>query len=140
MLLSYEIQTAIRARLTGDSGLMALVTGIYDAVPQSADSADSADYPFVTIGDAFALDWSTDTETGTENFVDIHVWSRYNGTKELKQIEQIIYNLLNRYDLSVNGGSLVYCDFERTETPRLDTDGKTRHGIITFKITLDQQP
>lgn len=139
MLLDFEIQQAIYNRLSGDPTLTGLVTGIYDAVPQPTDSSDVNDFPFITVGDLGSTDWSTDTDTGTESFNDIHVFSRYNGTKEIKDIQQIIYNLLNRFELPVSGGNTVLCDFDRTTRPMLDPDGKTRHGVIGFRILVDEQ-
>lgn len=138
MLLDNEIQQAIFLRLSGDAGLNAIVKGIYDAVPQPADSSSEIDFPFITIGDLNSLDWATDTSAGTESFQDIHVFSRYRGTKEIKEVQQIIYNLLNRFDLAVSGGNTVLCDFDRTDKPRLDPDGKTRHGVIGFRLIVDE--
>lgn len=138
MLLENELQQSIYADLKADPTLTALIVDVYDAVPQGAVSQDDSAFPFVTIGAIDSLDWSTDTSSGSETFIDIACYSRYSGTKEIKDIQQAVYNVLHRSaNLSVASGNLVTIDFDRTNKPILDPDGKTRNGVVSFRVIID---
>lgn len=132
-----EIQTAIYDALTGDSTLMAAVTGVYDGVPQPTDGGAGTDFPYVTIGETQHQEWDTDTELGADATVTIHVWSRYRGRKEVKDIQAIIYGLLHRANLAITGYNLVGIDWIQSDT-FMDADGLTRHGVQTFRITIEE--
>ena len=72
-LQSWALQKAVFTALTGEAELMAAVTGIYDRVPVGTA------YPYVTIGEATAADWSTKTSTGQNHTLTLHAWSRAPG-------------------------------------------------------------
>ena len=137
MSFGIAVQTAIHGALTAHAPLMALVSGVYDNVPQAADSGDGSAYPYVTIGEDVHTDWSTDTSLGDDASITIHTWSRYRGRKETKQIQGAIYDALTRVNLSVSGYKLVTIDF-LDEQSFIDTDGLTRHGVSTFRVLLDE--
>lgn len=137
MSIESAIQSAIYSALTGDSTLMSAVTGVYDDVPQSADAGSGAAFPYVTIGEATHTEWDTDTELGSDVTVTIHVWSRYRGRKEVKDIQGQIYSLLHRANLAVTGYNLVGVDWIQSDS-FMDADGLTRHGVQTFRITIEE--
>lgn len=110
---------------------------IYDAVPQADDSGNAAAFPYVVIGEDIISEWDTDTETGGDATVAIHTWSRDNGRQEIKELQGIIYGLLHRRDFDIPGYFNVGCDFVDSQS-FLDSDGKTRHGIQTFRVLIDQ--
>jgi hypothetical protein len=114
--------------------LSALTTPVYDYVKQDKNTA----FPYITIGEATHSDWSTDSESGFECTVTIHVWSRKEGRKEVKTIQGEVYAALHRQALTVTGYALVDCNFENSDT-FLDPDGITHHGTQTFRIIIDQQ-
>lgn len=135
----YELQTALYQRLTGFTALTDLLAGdprfsatpaVYDHVPQDAE------YPYIVIGEDFALDWDTDTTTGSDTEITIHTWSRFRGRGETKKIQRQIYNALHRHDLLVTGADTVTVEFEDSRT-LLDEDGLTRHGATTFRVLLE---
>ena len=132
-----EIQAAIYSALSGDSTLMASVTGVYDDVPQSGDPGDGSAFPYITIGEASHLEWDTDTELGADVTVTIHVWSRHRGRKEVKEIQGHIYRLLHRASLIISGYNLVGVDWIQSDS-FMDADGLTRHGVQTFRITIEE--
>lgn len=125
MIAITELHTAIFAVLSDG-----LTCDVHDAVqPGSA-------YPFVSVGDddiAVAMD--TDDSNGTELRTRIHVWSRYAGTLELREIITDIYDLLHKQVLAVDG--FIACDAQETVTV-LDPDGKTRHAILTYRILISR--
>ena len=129
MSFATELQTAVYARIAGYSGMPA----VYDAVPES----ESASFPYVTIGADTHTPFDTDDSVGSEATITLHIWSRYRGTKENKDIQAILYAALNRYDLPVTGFATVLVDFEFSDT-MLDPDGVTRHGVMRFRALLEQ--
>jgi hypothetical protein len=137
--MSFEnaIQVAIYQTLSSDSTLMASVTGVYDTAPQALDAGAADNFPYVTIGEDTHIEWDTDTELGADVTVTIHVWSRDRGRKETKTIQGLIYGLLHRASLSISGYNLVGVDWLQSDS-FLDTDGLTRHGVQTFRITVEE--
>lgn len=128
---SWAVQQAIFDALTGAAALTALLgdgaAGVYDDVPENAT------FPYVTIGETFLSPFDTKTEIGVEHVVVLHIWSRYEGAKECKQIMTAIYDALNRAALSVSGQTVVDSRFTFAQTMR-DPDGETRHGIQRFTV------
>jgi len=131
------IQTAIHAALTADAALMALVAGVHDEVPQPADSGSDDQFPYVVIGDDTHIPFDTDNSVGADTTITIHVWSRYSGRKQVKEIQGAIYDVLHRQTISVAGFSLVGIDWLQSQS-FLDSDGLTRHGVQTFRITVEE--
>ncbi len=122
--LQVAIFTAVDAALSCD---------VYDAVPDG--TADDA-FPYVTVNDIQAIDWSTKTFAGQDFAVNLHVWSRYDGNKEIQDIYTALHAALNNAALSVSGAATVICRYEASQTPFLDPDGRTRHGVIRFRVVL----
>lgn len=131
-----ELQKTIYAALTGNITVTALVTGVYDAVPQADDAGDGAAFPYITIGEDNHNGWDTDTTVGRDASVVIHTWSRYPGRKEVKEIQGAVYAALNRATLSITGFSFVACDLLSSET-LTETDELTRHGVQTFRVLFN---
>lgn len=120
-----DIHEAIFDVLSG-----ALTCPVYDAVPHGAP------YPFVSFGqDDIAMAMDTDDSNGVELRTRIHIWSRYQGTLELRAIATDIYDLLHKQHLDATG--FITCDAQETVTV-LDPDGKTRHAIATYRILLSR--
>lgn len=133
MSAAFEIQKALYAVLSSDTDLGVLVgSRIYDDVPDNQNT-----FPFVTIGEDTLTQWDTDQKLGYEVSLVIHVWSRYRGRKETKEIQAAIYDALHNAPLSVTG----YDNFlmqEREAESFLDPDGKTRHGIQTYHALIER--
>lgn len=143
--LSNAVQQAVFTALDASTELAALLAehvdivgsvGIYDDVPQTADTGDNSRFPYVTIGDDTLADWSTDTSSGAEATVTVHTWTRANGRKQAKDIQGAIYNALHRQELTTPDHTFIGCEFEFAES-MMDPDGKTRHGVSRFRLTLD---
>jgi len=131
--MSFEvaIQTAIYDKLIADAGLMALISGVYDAVPQTEV------FPYVTIGDDNHSDWSTNTTLGTEVRATINVWSRDRGRREAKLIQAEIYDALNRATLTYTGYDIINIELEGSDS-FIDADGLTRHGVQIFRVLIER--
>lgn len=122
---SWALQQAIYTRLSDQ-----LSVEVYDHVPQDAA------YPYVTIGEGTESEWDTDDSLGIDATINIHVWSRYRGRKEVKQLQDQIYAALHRYDLPVSGADTVLVNFEFADS-FVDPDGLTRHGVQRFRIITE---
>jgi len=131
--MSYElaVQTAIYTALNGDATLGAMVTGIYDSVPQ-----DTA-YPYVTVGEDNHNEWDTNTTLGSDCSITIHTWSRSRGKKETKTIQGAIYDVLHRANLSAAGYRIDLTEFVSSQS-FTDSDGLTRHGVQTFRMLIER--
>jgi len=122
---SWELQKAIYTALTGDSALMAMITGVHDHVPQGAA------FPYVTIGESTAVDWRTVGHKGVEVTLIIQVWSRERGHREAKLVIAEINRIINDAKLTVPGHVLVWLRFEFAEF-LLDAGGLTYHGVARY--------
>lgn len=135
-MIELNVQSAILNALEDDASVMYLVKGVYDDVQQSLDSGLADDFPYITIGDDNAVEWDTDTELGAEITLSIHVWSRFRGRSQAKEIQSAIYKALHRAKLTIACYNNVGIEFRASEI-FLDSDGKTRHGVQTFTITIE---
>lgn len=122
---SLTLQAAVYGALAAAPPIGAAV---YDAVPQAAA------YPHIEIGDGLATDWSAQLLRGERHRIDIHVWSRYRGQKEAKELLAAIKARLHEKAFTLAGNALVDIRVSDSET-MTDADGLTRHGIIRFVAT-----
>lgn len=132
----FSIQNTIYDVLSTTSAVTSLAD-VYDNVPQAADAGSDAAFPYITVGEDTLVEWDTDTELGAYCTITIHTWSRYRGRKETKQIQGAIYAALHRANLTISGYNLVGIDWLQSES-FMDTDGLTRHGVQTFRITIEE--
>jgi len=132
--MSFEtvVQTAIFTALNGN-----ISAGVYDDVPYLPDGMPSSSFPYVVVGDDSSVMWDTDDTQGQEVTAELHIWSRYPGMKECKQIMGEIYNILHRATLSISGYNVIDCLNEFSEA-MVDPDGETRHGVMRFRLTLQE--
>ena len=127
--MSFEaaLQQTVYDQLSGYPGMPT----VYDDVP-----VDAA-FPYVVIGDDTHIPFDTDDSLGSESTLTLHVWSRYRGKKECKDIMALIYAALTRQPLVLDGHDLITIEFEYSEVV-LDPDGITRHGVLRFRALVEQ--
>jgi hypothetical protein len=126
----FALQTTIYSTLNGDNTLTnTLGAGVFDEV------VENATYPFVSLGEETAIDYSTKDLDGGEFTINIHVWSQYKGSKQTKEIMDRIHDLLHDSSLSVSGFNLANLRFEFSDILR-DPDGVTRHGVMRFRAII----
>jgi len=139
------IQIAVFNALDGSSELDSLLashvtesrSAIYGVKPQPADTGDNSLFPYVTIGEDNVNDWSTDTASGAQALVNVHVWSRANGWRESKQISGAVYNTLHRAELTVPDHEFINSEWQQDQNIR-DADGQTLHIVTSYQITIDE--
>jgi len=126
----FALQSSVYTALNVCAITSTLSCGVYDEV------VEGNSYPFITLGEETAIDYSTNNLVGAETTINIHVWSRYKGSKQTKQILDKIHDLLHDVSLTVSGVNLINLRFEYSDIMR-DPDGITRHGVMRFRaITL----
>lgn len=125
--------TGLLADYIGEPG----VPAIYDRVPQSGDTGDRDQFPYIVIGEESPTDWSTDTASGFEVTTTIHSWSRAGGRREIKQVMGAIYNAMHRAELTTPDHEFIGCEFDNSSIV-MDPDMITHHGVSEFRITVDE--
>ena len=129
---AWDLQTALWSALTGDAELVGALGGarIYDHVPQSAD------FPFVTLGEIRTNDWSTQSAKGHEHFLTLHAWSRARGRKEVQAVMAVLDRLLDGAALTLQDHALVNFSLVFWDARR-DRDGETYHGVMRFRAVTE---
>ena len=124
------IQRLFLDALKADADVVDSVDGrIYDDVPQSTE------YPYIVIGEDISTDESTDDGIRRISSLVVHIWSRYRGKKEVKEIQGLIELVLNRAELTDPEYDIVGIHLEQTDS-FLDQDGLTRHGSMSFRSIM----
>ncbi|MFO1169356.1 MAG: DUF3168 domain-containing protein [Hyphomicrobiaceae bacterium] len=128
----WSLQKAVFAALAADAPLTGLIgaSRIHDDAPQQAA------FPYLTLGQSTARDWSTATDDGAEHVLTIHVWSRAAGKKEAHAIMRAVRQTLHDQPLTLEDHRLVNLRHELSEATR-DTDGETVHGIVRFRAVTE---
>lgn len=127
-----DVQAAIYAALAADATLAALVSGVYDNVPKNVV------FPYVAIGDGTSVPFDTCSTLGDDQTIDIHTWTQAEtarGRRDVKQIQEAIYDVLHWQDLAGLGG-LVSIEQEMAQD-FIDPDGLTRHGVQRFRVMIE---
>lgn len=125
-------QAAIFAALNGQIG--APVRD--DPTPLPAGQPDSG-FPYVVIGNDTERPWDHDGRRGAAVTVTLHIWSRKPSFVEAKTIAAAIYGRLHRKAIAASGAQVVDCLHEFSDFAR-DEDGKTRHGVVRYRLTLQE--
>jgi hypothetical protein len=133
----FDIQKGIVSRLRATPALMSIIVGVYDDVPQAAKAEVESAFPFIVVGDDDYTDWSTDTEIGYEGTLQINVWSRYSGKKEITDIFTRLRDTLDRKTIPFDSYKIMDIQYTGHNT-FLEPDGRTRRGIISFSIRFEE--
>ena len=122
------LQTTVYNALLASNPLTTKLGGnnIYDFVPENTA------FPYVKIGDQTMVDDGTKTKKGTDFTLMIHIFSRYRGSKEIKEIMSLVYDVLHESSLSVSG-AMNNMRFEFSDIIK-ENDGLTTHGVQRFRV------
>ena len=129
---AWSLQESIYLALTTDAPLTALLGGanVFDDVPQDVS------FPYVTLAQSEARDWSTGTEDGSEHIVTVQVWSRAGGKKDVQGIVQAIKDVLHDADLALTDHRLINLRQELSEA-RLEADGETYRATLRYRAVTE---
>ena len=119
------VQTAVYDALNGNSSLTSSVSGIYDFVPESTS------FPYVKVGDQTMVEDGTKDKKGSDFTLMVHTFSRYRGSKEIKEIMSLVYDILHESSLTISG-AMNNMRFEFSDIIK-ESDGLTTHGVQRFK-------
>ncbi len=120
-----ELQKAIFAALADLVGAR-----ILDHAPANVP------FPYITFGRTSVHDWSTGTESGTEQIFTLHVWSRGKGKKEALAIMDQVRETLHDGALALDGYALVNLRLEFSEA-RYDERNEAHHGLMRFRAVME---
>ena len=128
MSLFNDYVKAVYAKLNATTGLVGIV---------SESLNDTNSFPKIWLEDGGADDWSNKDDDGLEAIVNLHVGSRYRGTKELRELMSKCHTALHFVDLTLANGQSVLCQFLRHDIVT-DSDGTTRHGVMRFSLLISE--
>tara|TARA_R100001163_G_scaffold59257_1_gene47945 strand:+ start:279 stop:680 length:402 start_codon:yes stop_codon:yes gene_type:complete len=121
------LQQTVFNALDQSSTLQNLVTDVYDFVPEGTA------FPYVKIGEQTMVDNGTKNKQGTDFTIEVHTFSRYRGSVEIKNIMSVVYDILHESSLSVSGADLINMRFEFSDIIK-ENDGITTHGVQRFRV------
>jgi hypothetical protein len=110
-----------------DAGLS---QSIYDFVPEDAV------YPYVQIERHVTVQQNGLVARKDGVFTYLTVWSEYKGQKEVLEIMETIYTILNDAQLTLDAGRMVRCFVETRDTAR-DMDEQTFTGNVKLFTVLE---
>lgn len=125
----WPLQTAVYAKLTAHAPLMALVSGVYDEVPEDVA------HPYVSFGTLTETASDAHNQRGLDVAVVLHVWSKYRGFKQAAQILAALDEALDRQPLTVPGFKDVSLAHDQ-HTELRDPDPQIRHINVSYRVWL----
>lgn len=125
----WPLQQAVYAKLTGHAPLMALISGVYDEVPEDAA------HPYVSLGSITENVDDAHNQRGLEASVVLHIWSKYRGFKEAAGILTELDASLDRQPLTVTGFTDVSIAHQQ-HTELRDPDPDIRHINVSYRVWL----
>jgi hypothetical protein len=128
---AWALQQAVFAALSADAAVQSAVAyRIFDGVPETAQ------LPYIVLGDASEKDNATATEAGTSHTLTLHIWSRSGGTREAKQIADAVRARLDHAALILSGHTLIDLRFAAADYAR-QSDGKTYRAVLRFSASTE---
>jgi len=97
----HDLQKAIYEKLTGNSSLMAIISGVFNYPPQSAV------FPFIFIGNSNISELAALAGSVLEYQFNINMLAREAGHKQVAEIMEIVYGLLHNSTISVTGKTFI---------------------------------
>ncbi len=132
MIDAWEIQQAIYTALQADTDLAALVSGVFDYVPEDQVR------PYVTIGEDTLTDSSLkDCDAATVEII-INTWTDGPGRKEAKQIGAAVQTAIEAGITMANQYAVALTLIDHTTLK--DNDGEIIRGIIRFNCFVHDNP
>ena len=127
-----ELQGAIFSTLTASTQLTNLLGAnrIFDDVPTGTKP------PYIVFGKSVQKDWSTDSESGMEHEISLHIWSRENGRKQVLQVQETIIAALASLGGAMTNHHLINFSHERSEIEMRDKLRAFR-GISMFRAVTE---
>jgi hypothetical protein len=130
---SWALQQAVFATLSASEAVRDLAgERVFDAVPRGSA------FPYIVVGDASETNASTATEEGSEHTLEIRIWSRGGGTREIKLVAEAVREALDGAELTLDGQALIDLRFTSADFAR-ETDGETYRAVMRFRAVTEPQ-
>ncbi|MCI3271024.1 DUF3168 domain-containing protein [Streptomyces cylindrosporus] len=123
------LQAAVYAKLTASPALLALVSGVYDEVPEPAP------YPYVSIGSITEVPDDAHDRQGLEATIVLHVWSKSPGFAQAYDIFAALDAALDRASLAVAGFTDVSIRHDQHQALK-DPEPGVRHINAQYAVRL----
>ena len=130
---AWELQQAVYSALT-NSGAIALT--VYDHIPNDT----KADY--IRVDEPGTADWDvspaeSDDGYGKEHTFMVHIWSSYEGKKQLNLVMREIELELRDFAPALNGHNLVNMRLQFVD--RVSDEGDhSHHGVMQFRAITEE--
>lgn len=130
--MAAALQQALFERLSGDTALLALVDGVYDALPSGIEPT-----LYVLLGDETAKDRSDVTGAGALHDFEIAVLSDQAGFHSAKLAAAAVSDALLAGGLTLSRGTLAGIWFLKARTKR-ETGGDARRITLKFRARVEE--
>ncbi|MER5892401.1 DUF3168 domain-containing protein [Streptomyces sp. NPDC001876] len=128
----WPVQEAVYAKVVADGPFMALVTGLFDEVPEPVA------HPYVSFGTTTEVVDDAHNQRGLAVNLVLHIWSRYRGFREAAEILAALDLVLDRQPLAVAGYRDVSIAHQQHQQLR-DPDPDIRHINVAYRVWLTKE-
>ncbi|MCZ9352988.1 DUF3168 domain-containing protein [Streptomyces mutabilis] len=125
----WPLQLAIVQKARAHAPLTALVTGVFDEVPEAQP------HPYITVGSITENVSDAHNQRGLDASVVLHIWSKYRGYKQAAEILSALDAALDRQPLAVTGFKDVSIAHQQ-HTELRDPDPEIRHINVSYRVWL----
>lgn len=136
MTIGQELQKLLLDTLKANTGVMALVNGVWDNPPADAVRFAQPKAACITFGASDVVDDFADCIDGETHTIQIDVWSRTVGMVGCKQIVDVVRKFLKRAPLQLSENALVEINIPLVRVFK-DPDGLTSHGVLSVEIMVE---
>lgn len=126
MSAAREVQAALIAVLGAADGIAGIVSGLFDGPPARAA------YPYLTIGEGLAFDWSHKTGRGREHRLAITLWDEAGNAARLHALIGAAEAAIERLPRDLPGHRIASLVFLRSRVAR--TAGGPWAGLIEYRV------
>jgi hypothetical protein len=129
-IVAWELQEKLYSLLENNPALRAEGVQVYDKVPKQSK------LPFVAFGDEEITPANTKVSTGESNTVTLHIWSKYNGRKQVKKIMDIIAAAVYAMPLTLpSGARITLLNLDAANIIEEEQES-LYHGIMRFSFII----
>jgi len=121
-----EVQSGFRTKLTGDSTLMAIITGVFDEAPNIQP------YPFISFGEKVKVPWSTFQKASWEVAIMLDIWAALDSGDTAMTVLAEVDRILHYQKLTMTSYDNALTENENTVTQEDETN-QVRHVAIRFR-------
>ncbi|MGC5009749.1 DUF3168 domain-containing protein [Streptosporangium sp. DT93] len=130
----WPVQQALYARMTADAPLVALVSGIYDEVPEKVPAGK----PYIAFAELTEKDISDHGRRAFEVMATLNIWSAYRGFAANARVLAELDRVLHRVALDVPGWELISIARIADGVRRVN-DPNIRQGQARFRVWVQEQ-